>query len=279
MTRIASFAHHNSIVNAAFESQRRVSDIQAQIAGKYKSRTYSGIASQSQRLVNLETQLERNDRYLENGKTAKLRLQTMENAIDSMTKLATRLRSLLLQASSGKQARDLDLANQARSMLQTVVTNLNARLDGRYLFAGANTNKPPVDLKRLVTPDQQFANTLLSSASDPLSPRVTQAGKLDINGQKIAYDPKTDSLADVALRINSNETLRKQNITAYVDKTDDGQFRFVLEDADGDKIKLQEDKNGAGDFVGKTQYDRRGAFAQKHRLLRRRPAKADHPSG
>ena len=250
MTRIASLAHHNMIANATLDSQRRAYNIQAQIAGKYKSNTYSGIAADAQHLVNLESRLERNERYMKNGETAKLRLQTMENAIDSLTKLATRLRSLLLQASSGNQARDLNLADQARSMMQTVTTNLNARLDGRYLFAGANTNQPPADLKRMVIPGQQFSKTALASSTSPLdSQNVTKPGKLDINGELIDYDPATDSLEDVVSRINANATLRAANVTAYVDKTADGRFRFVVEDADGDKVRVNEDPASGGDFV------------------------------
>ena len=257
MTRIASFAHHNMMTSTALENQRRVYNLQAQITGKYKSETYSGIAGDSQRVVNLESQVGRIKRYVKNGETAELRLQTMENAIDNMTKLATRLRSLLLQASSGKQAKDLDLPNQARAMLQTVKSSLNTRLDGRYLFAGANTDRAPVDLDRMVTPAQKFAGTTLDSATSPLSgtsPNVTGPGVLMINGQQIPYDPATDSLDKVASDINADATLKAQNVTAYVDKTGDGRFRLVVEDADGDKVQVSEGTTAggaSGDLVAK----------------------------
>ena len=153
MTRIASFAHHTLITNNALEIQRRAYSINAKMNAQYKSPTYSGMANDVQTVVNLESQLYRIGRYLKNGETAKLRLKTMENAISNITDMATRLRSLLLQASSGGQAKDLDLPNAARSMLRTLKSSLNTRLDGRYLFAGANTDKAPVDFDRIKTPD------------------------------------------------------------------------------------------------------------------------------
>lgn len=218
VTRVATYTNHTLLSDLAIRNASRVSDLQNQSSSGYKSRSYAGIADSTQRLLNLEGEYTRTEQYLRNTTQAKLRLQSMESAVDGMISIATQMKTLLIQASSAQQAADVNVRSQAAQALEQIGNLLNTSLDGRYLFAGGRSEDPAVDLEKLAAPENY-----LSSDSNDLTGATTLAslgvasGQLQIvssdgNGNSttstVNYNALTDDIDDILDAINSVTTNR-----------------------------------------------------------------------
>lgn len=241
VTRVATYTSHNLLTNLAQRNAAKVADLSNQASSGVKSRTYSGIANDTQQLLNLEGSLTRNGQYINNITQVKLRLQNMESATDSMSEIATRMKTLLLQGLSNSQADDLNLDEEGRQALNQVTALLNTTLDGRYLFGGATTDSPPVNLAQSPIPDTYFAKVTGSDTATLGSIGGTTAGSLDINGQTITYAP-SDTVKDLADQINQ---LSPPPAVASV-RQDPGSntYRLVIEDFSGNPMSMSETGGG-----------------------------------
>ena len=129
VSRVATYTNHTLLSDLAIRNAAKVTDLQNQASSGYKSRDYAGIADSAQRLLNLEGEYTRTEQYLRNTTQAKLRLQSMETAVDSMLEIATQMKTLLIQASSAQQADDVNIMDEAEQALQQIANLLNTNLE------------------------------------------------------------------------------------------------------------------------------------------------------
>ncbi|AUG51995.1 flagellar hook-associated protein FlgL [Thalassospira marina] len=241
VTRVATFTSHTLLSNLALSNASKYTELSNQAASGYKSRSYSGIANDAQQLLNLEGSLTRNDQYLNNITQVKLRLQNMESATDSMSDIATRMKTLLLQGLSNSQADDLNIDEEARQALNQVQSLLNSTLDGRFLFGGATTDTAPVSFDNTPVPDTYFAKFTGSDTATLDSLGVSTAGSLDINGQTVTYSP-TDTIKDLANQIN--QLSPPPAIATVRQDPDSNNYRLVIEDFSGNAMSIAETGGG-----------------------------------
>ena len=142
--RVANLAQHNFTLNRALDTQSRLQDLQAQIATGRKSLTYAGISADASQLVSLEGQLTRVQQYQEGNILVDQRLSRMGAAISTIFDSMLALRSLLQQELNAPSAGNVPLADEAQNHLDTVVSQLNLKVNGRFLFAGSKTTTQPV---------------------------------------------------------------------------------------------------------------------------------------
>ena len=145
MTRIATLSHHNLIQSQILLAQQRVQNLQIQLSSGHKARRYSSIASDSAKLVNLESSRARTDQYVKGNNTTTLRLQTMEQSVAEAFDIASALKTLLVNAINAENAAELPLNLSAQDMMNELSRVLNAKLGDRYLFSGTATGTAPVD--------------------------------------------------------------------------------------------------------------------------------------
>ncbi|WP_085620823.1 flagellin [Thalassospira alkalitolerans] len=216
VTRVATYTSHTLLSNLALRNAANVTDLNTQASSGYKSRNYSGIADSSQRLLNLEAEYTRTEQYLRNTTQAKLRLQNMESAVDTISSIAVKIKSLLVQSLSANQADDVNLDNEAKQAMEQISNLLNTNLDGRYLFAGGRSELPAVDIDKMYAPDNYMSESgvTLTDATTLASLGVTdgeiQIVSTDVNGASststVDYDPTTWTIADLRNAINGNTT-------------------------------------------------------------------------
>lgn len=216
VSRVATYTNHTLLSDLAIRNASKVTDLQNQASSGYKSRDYAGIADSTQRLLNLEGEYTRSEQYLRNTTQAKLRLQSMESAVDGMMTIATQMKTLLIQASSAQQADDVNIKEQASQALQQIANLLNTNLDGRYLFAGGRSEEPAVDVEKIGAPDNYMSDTdvALTGATTLTSLGVTtgqlQIVSTDIDGNSVTtnvnYNAATDDIDDILDAINSVTT-------------------------------------------------------------------------
>ena len=149
MTRVTDLAQFNTAMFYLNQTRARISDEQSQVSSGVKSLTYAGLSPDVNRLVTLETTHARVDQYVANNNLVANRLQTMEGNVSQLFDMATNLKTLLVNALNNGNASALNLGAQADTQLQQVGSLLNAKLSGRYLFAGSRTDTQPVDLTQL----------------------------------------------------------------------------------------------------------------------------------
>ncbi|KZD00220.1 hypothetical protein TH47_13335 [Thalassospira sp. MCCC 1A02803] len=232
-----------------------MTDLQNQASSGYKSRDYAGIADSAQRLLNLEGEYTRTEQYLRNTTQTKLRLQSMETAVDGMMTIATEMKTLLIQAASAEQASDVKVRAQATQALQQVASLLNINLDGRYLFAGGRSEEPAVDLEKMSAPENY-----ISSNDNDLTNSTTLAGlsvttgqltivSTDVDGNSVTstvnYNAATDDIDDILTSINSVTT--NGAIASLRQLGDTGKTRLNIENVGNGSITISE--TGGGDLL------------------------------
>lgn len=148
-SRITTLASNNQILNYLLRTQNRMHDTQVQIATQKVSQDYTGVADDSQRLLNLENKRDLLDKYNANNTTMELRLNTATTVIQG---IETSIKDFKDALSDFKQEGDFsetkvdDIQDWAFRSLQAMDAYLNTEIDGRYLFSGSRTNTGPIDL-------------------------------------------------------------------------------------------------------------------------------------
>ncbi len=146
MTRISNIAQHNLTISQIFETQSRLQRAQLQLSTGKKSPNYSGIAIDSQRLINLESSRSRTDQFVTNNRIVTLRLQTMELSVANVFEAASKLKTILVNGLNAFNASEFSLNLEADNLLQEVAKQLNIKIGDRFLFAGNITDTAPVNL-------------------------------------------------------------------------------------------------------------------------------------
>ena len=146
VTRAGDLANFNNLLFSLRENRSRFDNMIAQGSSGKKSQDFVGIASDAARLISFKNRFERIDRFVNNIDVVEGRLSMVENAISQTEKLASSFNTDLVSALSSQNASAQRINDQAESFLSQLASNLNTRINGRYLFAGTNTLRQPVDI-------------------------------------------------------------------------------------------------------------------------------------
>jgi hypothetical protein len=153
-TRIGTFATQQALIQRMLEVQKRVFDGQTQVGTEKKSQDYTGIAFDSFRLINIENEKSRVDRFINNNTSAETTLKSMNASVKAIDDIMRNLRQELI----GFTGRDLSdqspqdvsavraIQEQAFSALNDMEFFLNLKIDGKYVFGGGKTDDVPVTI-------------------------------------------------------------------------------------------------------------------------------------
>ena len=156
VTHISTFAVQQLVFGATQTAQNRNADLQIAVSTGQKSRDYKGLEGKARELLNVEMLRERALGFQNNIDIGDRRLETMETSTSQVQDLASDIRTLLVTATSGQNAPDLILSEQAVRFMEQISGLLNSDFDGAYLFGGTRNDRPPVDLDALLNPTTQF---------------------------------------------------------------------------------------------------------------------------
>lgn len=159
ITRVATFAMSERMLEASMRTQSRMSEAQLQQASGAVSTDYGGLGRSAGTLVSLEVSLARSKSQSSAAAEAGNRVQVMYDAVGSMSELMSSFRTSLSSAISAGGDDDATLAATAQSFLDEFASLLNTRFEGRYLFAGSDTGTAPVDLSAYAATDAATQDT------------------------------------------------------------------------------------------------------------------------
>lgn len=146
MFRVANFAQHQLTMSYTMRTQGSVAERQIEIASGKRAQQYSSISADASQLVNIERSVARTQQFTRNIDQAVTRLNIMDSSVATLVERATEVLSIMSSAMSGQNISDVPLQEFAATFLAEAESLLNTQHEDRYLFAGAQTNNPAVDL-------------------------------------------------------------------------------------------------------------------------------------
>jgi len=235
VTRIATAAANQGLVNRMIEQQNRVNKDQMQLSTGFKSQDYIGIAGDSYRLINVENERARLQRYVSDNALVSTTLQMQATSVSGIDDTARMMRSALLEFSghdlssqSPQNVADVaSIQQKAFTALSQVQYFLTQQVNGKYIFGGAQADVPPMSLPyNSVTDFQTFYDGIST-----VFPSTRVANLVDIG-----FENKTVNYTNV--------TIGTQNATAIVGTAGDFVTQTIDQVATGNLIFSNVGANG-----------------------------------
>ncbi|GGK33138.1 flagellar hook-associated family protein [Salinarimonas ramus] len=172
--------------------------------------------------VELRQELARIGTIIDTNGLVGARLDTMQAALSNVQGTAEDLLGVLIAVKEGSEAAEV-VAPQAALNLKSLVGTMNANLNGQYLFAGINTDVPPMEEYFGPPPsaakteiDARFVTAFGHLPDDPLAATITPAAMAAFIDTQIAplfADPgwgtywSSASNENLSSRISGTETI------------------------------------------------------------------------
>lgn len=149
MSRIGTYGASQMYLSRLNAIQLRMNKTQVQVATELKSTTYSGIAADTNRVINLENEKSRADAYVRDNTLADTRLKATTVSLSAMEKSLNNFKKRLEDFASGinKEPKNIQQLQQwAFDAMKDMQSYLAASVDGQYIFSGGRVSDEPVKL-------------------------------------------------------------------------------------------------------------------------------------
>jgi len=196
-SRVSTLAQQQLITSNALRTQRNVNDLQVQIASGKKTQSFSGIAENAGRLVNLKSELSQAEQFIQNITITEKRLDLMAFAMDQIEGIARKARTDFATALNGSEADDIQLSLMAQASLDQIVEIFNTKDDSRFLFSGGAIETKPVNLSNA-------AYTAPVPGSPPIFVQTVETGYYQ--GDAVVQSTRADDGFSIAYGINADES-------------------------------------------------------------------------
>jgi len=141
---ISTFGLFNLALGSAKTVQKAEAQASLQESTGLVGSSFEDYGSKSRQLLSLENESTQTQTWNDNTSVASDRSQATYSAIGDMITQLTSLKTAISSAMSGTSAATLN--NTGQAALQDIAGSLNTQLDGRYLFAGGQSDQPAVNL-------------------------------------------------------------------------------------------------------------------------------------
>jgi flagellar hook-associated protein 3 FlgL len=149
--RVATFAVTDQMVAGALRTEATMANMQVQEASGLKSTFLADYGADTQHVINLQVSVTRAQSYVDAATLADSKTEVMYSAIGQISDVVTSLRTALSAATTGSTTEMASAVSTAQQLLQQMGGILNTQYDGQYVFAGAQTSTPAVDLTSFET--------------------------------------------------------------------------------------------------------------------------------
>lgn len=152
MTRISDYANQQLLLSSMQATQKRMRQHSYQVSTQFNSPTYSGIINDAQRLLNLEQRVTETEGYIQDNNATDLKMIAVEQSLESIDTVVTDFREALTNLKQNNPANEQQVSEIQKLALQSIKdisAYLNIDIDGQYIFAGAKTDRQPVDLANI----------------------------------------------------------------------------------------------------------------------------------
>lgn len=149
MTRIATYGANQLYIARILEVQQRVQKGQLQVSTEKKSPVYSGIAQDTNRLINFENEKATANRFIQTNAIVETKLKAASESIDAVRDSIKTFKGLLENLASGNvkdRAKIEAVQKFAFQGMTEMSAYLGVNVDGQYLFSGGRVSRNPVEL-------------------------------------------------------------------------------------------------------------------------------------
>lgn len=202
VARVSTHGLTQTLLDSSLGVQAKYAATSVQQASGMVTSTYGGLGSSASTLISLESTETRLTTWNSNTEIANDRTQAMYSAVGDMIDQLTSLRNTISAAISADSESSTDLNDTGEALLEDLSELMNTQMDGRYLFAGSNTDTAPVDTSALAaaTVPSSADTSYYTGDSEEASVRVSEE-------QTITYGVTADGSG-------FEEALRAANIIA-----------------------------------------------------------------
>ena len=158
--RVSSYGQSNYMLSQLMKLEGKYSAVTTQSSSGLKSETFSGIASDSQTVLNLQSQYSRITTQTSNATNAKSTVTSISSTLSSMGDVVTSALSNLSVAISTTGSTGTSTQTEMQLSLNQLVNLMNTQYAGNYIFSGSATSTAPVNLS-----DSNYTNLSTTTAN------------------------------------------------------------------------------------------------------------------
>jgi flagellar hook-associated protein 3 FlgL len=162
MTSISTYGQHMRMQTQNLLIQERQTNLSVQVATGKITQVYGGLGVDARTSIDLRSHVKELETYQKNIDMAELRVTSMVEAMTRIKDVARDLQTQLTKLSGQANPNMKVLNDLAKTGFEEVVNMLNTKVDGRYLFAGSDTDNAPV-----TDPDQYLTDIAAQVANYP----------------------------------------------------------------------------------------------------------------
>ncbi|MBI5463824.1 MAG: flagellar hook-associated protein FlgL [Ignavibacteriales bacterium] len=134
----------SSFLSSINYTQGRITDLQSQLATGKRVLKVSDDPQATERILRLNTQLQRNDTFQKNIDDAVSTLDTTASALNDFSNVLIKVKDIAIQTRNGSR---LDaypaLAQQIDQFIDEALNTANTKFNGKYIFGGVQTTNQP----------------------------------------------------------------------------------------------------------------------------------------
>lgn len=149
MDGISTYGANQYNVTQILQTQKNEQNLQQQLTSGKISTTYSGIANDSQKVIQLENEHTLINNFTTTNTMVNLRLTATSTAVSAITTTMSDFRTQLQDfANTGKTdpASISQIQQQAFTAMKAMESYLNSDVNGVYVFGGSKTEQQPVNI-------------------------------------------------------------------------------------------------------------------------------------
>lgn len=144
MTRIASYAHSQVLLQQMLANQRRMFEFHAQVSSGKVATDFKGYGRDLNALLAARSAGARTESYLRANTELASLLELQNNALGEISTVSDELRETLIKAVNLNSP--LALITKVEELLDRTINVLNSRYNGRYVFGGSRTDTEPINV-------------------------------------------------------------------------------------------------------------------------------------
>lgn len=146
LTRIGDTAQSDRVLSAMQATNARIRAGQIEVSTGKRAARFDEIGGEVGVLLRSREQRARAEAHVQQNEQVLDRLKAMDGALANLGDIAQRARTLLTHRLDSASGALVPLDREAATLLSEAASQLNLRLDERYLFAGSRADAPPVSL-------------------------------------------------------------------------------------------------------------------------------------
>lgn len=210
--RISNVSLFNSTMRNVTSTQFSLFTLQEQISSGIKAKDFKGINGQVEQFVGLEAQTRRLDLYKMNNAVLESRLTAANNSMTTIIDVTDQIEDLMVQLRSAVTSENANFTLQIQNKMKTIADAMNVQADGRYLFGGTATDRPPVPNGLATNYTAGIPDTgYYAGSSDSVTHRIDDNIEVDfpVRGDDMAFQ-QLFAAVDLALKSpDDDNTMRK----------------------------------------------------------------------